>query len=182
MKLRRLLAGENVRLNALTKDDVDRMLDWEEHSDFKRLGSSNPAFPWTRGRTEKWLEELDESSDEYYFAIRAVRDSVLVGVVSIDEIEWTHGTGQLGIGIGESRDWGKGYGREACALALDFAFHELNLHRIGLGVFAYNERAIKLYESLGFVREGVERESIYRDGERYDQYFYGLLRPDWDGA
>ena len=48
-------------------------------------------------------------------------------------------------------------------------------------MIAYNERAIKLYEKLGFTREGTLREFIFRDGNRYDMYLYGLLRHEWSG-
>jgi RimJ/RimL family protein N-acetyltransferase len=66
------------------------------------------------------------------------------------------------------------------ALVLRFAFHEINLHRLQLTVFAYNERAIASYERLGFVREGVFREFINHDGRRYDMILYGLLRHEWE--
>ena len=65
-------------------------------------------------------------------------------------------------------------------LALKFAFDELNLHRVQLTVFAYNDRAIALYEKLGFQREGTFREFLHRDGARYDMYLYGLLRREWE--
>jgi len=64
-------------------------------------------------------------------------------------------------------------------LALQFAFNELNLHRLQLTVFSYNDRAIALYEKLGFQREGVYREFLQRDGERHDMYLYGLLLREW---
>ncbi len=64
-------------------------------------------------------------------------------------------------------------------LALRFAFNELNLYRVQLTVFSYNERAINLYEKLGFQREGVFREHIQRDGRRHDMILYGLLRQEW---
>ncbi|WP_291634364.1 GNAT family protein, partial [Clostridium sp.] len=75
---------------------------------------------------------------------------------------------------------GRGYAKEALRLTIDFGFEELNLHRIELTVLEYNEPAIKLYERLGFKREGVYREFIHRDGKRYDMYLYGMLRPEWD--
>ena len=77
---------------------------------------------------------------------------------------------------------GAGYGREAMELALRYAFHELNLFRVQLYVFGYNTRAINLYESIGFVREGTLRQSIHRDGVRYDTYVYGILRDEWAAA
>jgi RimJ/RimL family protein N-acetyltransferase len=71
--------------------------------------------------------------------------------------------------------------RTRCAWALRFAFHELNLHRVCLTVFSYNAPAIALYERLGFVREGVYREHIERDGQHFDMLLFGLLRREWEG-
>ncbi len=65
-------------------------------------------------------------------------------------------------------------------LILKYGFNELNLHRIQLTVFEYNERGIALYEKLGFRREGVFREFMLREGRRYDMYLYGLLRREWE--
>jgi RimJ/RimL family protein N-acetyltransferase len=64
-------------------------------------------------------------------------------------------------------------------LILRFAFHELNLHRVQLTVFEYNARAIALYERLGFRREGTYRETLLRDGKRFDMYLYGMLSHEW---
>ncbi len=54
------------------------------------------------------------------------------------------------------------------------------LRRVQLTVFSYNERAIALYEKLGFRREGAFREFLQRDGKQYDMYLYGLLRREWE--
>jgi RimJ/RimL family protein N-acetyltransferase len=85
----------------------------------------------------------------------------------------------LGIGIGERTLWGQGYGFEASQLALEFAFHELNLHRVQVTVFSYNKRSQALFEKLGFRQEGVFREFLERDGQRHDMFLYGLLRQEW---
>jgi RimJ/RimL family protein N-acetyltransferase len=58
----------------------------------------------------------------------------------------------------------------------------MNLHRVGLTVFAYNERARALYEKMGFVHEGTQRERLHRDGERYDMLDYGILRREWEAS
>jgi RimJ/RimL family protein N-acetyltransferase len=67
-------------------------------------------------------------------------------------------------------------------LALDFAFKELNLHRIQLTVYSYNPRAIRMYEKLGFQLEGTYREFLLRDGQHYDMLLYGLLSHEWLGS
>ena len=106
----------------------------------------------------------------------------MVAFVSLEDILWAHGVAWLGIGIGDRDQWGKGYGRDAISLVLSYAFRELNLHRVQLSVFEYNERAIALYEKLGFRQEGVYREFMQREGRRYDMYLYGILRSEWEAA
>jgi RimJ/RimL family protein N-acetyltransferase len=86
----------------------------------------------------------------------------------------------VSIGLGDRGNWGKGFGWDAMTLLLKFAFHELNLYRVQLTVFSYNERARSLYERLGFTREGVFREHLARDGSRHDMILYGMLRSEWE--
>jgi RimJ/RimL family protein N-acetyltransferase len=176
-----LLRGDRVRLTALTKDDLPAIARWYEDTAFGRLFDAEPATPRSAAELEKWLEEQRKAGNGYLFAIRPLDGDDLLGYIEMDGILWAHQTGWLGIGIGEPDNWGRGYGYEALRLALDFAFHELNLYRVQLTVFEYNERAIALYEKLGFRREGVFREFVHRDGRRYDMLLYGLLRREWEG-
>jgi RimJ/RimL family protein N-acetyltransferase len=62
---------------------------------------------------------------------------------------------------------------------VDHAFDVLDLDRITAEVFADNTRSVRLFEGVGFVREGVMRESIHRDGQRVDELIFGLLRHEW---
>ena len=180
-RLDNILAGQHVRLTAVTKQDAPALARWHDDAGFLRLLNASAAKPQTQDDVTKWLEEAQKAPNGYLFAIRPRDGEGLLGFVEVDGILWNHGVGWLGIGIGEREHWGQGIGGEAMRLALNFAFNELNLHRIQLTVFAYNERAIALYEKLGFVREGVYREALHRDGQRYDMILYGLLRREWVG-
>ncbi|MEA2631820.1 MAG: hypothetical protein QOE66_2039, partial [Chloroflexota bacterium] len=62
---------------------------------------------------------------------------------------------------------------------LAHAFTNMGLHRIGLAVFAFNERAIRSYEKVGFVVEGRARDAIYRDGRYWDEIDMSLLESEW---
>nr|MBA3627817.1 GNAT family N-acetyltransferase [Chloroflexota bacterium] len=75
--------------------------------------------------------------------------------------------------------WGQGYGTEAASLMLAHAFERLGLHRVGLSVFSFNERAIRSYEKAGFRIEGRLRDAIARDGRYWDEIQMGALRPEW---
>jgi len=81
--------------------------------------------------------------------------------------------------IGEHDCWGRGYGGEATALMVDHAFSSLNLHRVALSVFSFNERAVRAYLRVGFVDEGRAREAIWRDGRWWDEIHMSVLEPEW---
>ncbi|MBZ0297596.1 MAG: GNAT family N-acetyltransferase [Anaerolineae bacterium] len=175
-----LLSGERVWLGALTADDAEIIARWEQDTEFLRLLDSSPAQGRTADQITRWIDADQKSTNNFLFGIRLLDTDELIGWLELDGVQWTHGTSSIGIGIGNSNYRGLGYGAEAMRLALRFAFHELNLHRVHLTVFSYNQRAIRLYEKLGFQHEGAYREHLERDGQRYDMLLYGLLRREWE--
>lgn len=175
-----LLRGEKVRLTAVTSYDLSTITRWWGDPDFLRLYNTAPAIPRNEDQLSRRFELSQTSPDVFLFAIRLLDDDELIGLLELDGVDWSNGTTFLSIGFGDARHRGQGYGREAMQLALNFAFNELNLHRVCLTVFSYNERAIALYERLGFVREGSFREHVERDGCRYDMLLFGLLRVEWE--
>ncbi len=177
-----ILHGERVRLTALTKDDLPAFSAWYDDAGFSRLLDAVPAAPRSQEQWQKWLEESEEAKDSFTFAIRPVGKGTLIGYLVLDGILWNQQSGWISIGLGDRDEWGQGYGFEAMQLGLKFAFHELNLHRVQLTVFSYNERAISLYRKLGFTQEGVFREHLQRDGQRFDMILYGLLRREWEDS
>jgi len=172
--------GATVRLTAIAKEDLPAMARWYQDAGLLRLWNADAARPQTEAELAKWLEEEAKKPNAFYFAIRPLEGETLLGAIELDGILWNHQVGWVAVGLGDRAHWGKGYGRDAMQIVLRFAFQELNLHRVQLTVFAYNERALALYERLGFQREGVYREFIQRDGARYDMYLYGLLRREWE--
>jgi RimJ/RimL family protein N-acetyltransferase len=110
-----------------------------------------------------------------------VRDTNrLIGTCALSQLDSDNGSALYHITIGEKDAWGHGYGTEATRLMLDHAFGTLALHRIGLSVFSFNERAIRSYQSCGFVVEGRAREAIWRDGRWWDEISMSVLQSDWE--
>jgi RimJ/RimL family protein N-acetyltransferase len=175
-----ILEGERICLTALVEEDLATIGAWYRDSYFLRLYDSAPAYPKSPKQLGDWFKESEDDPNSFIFAIRFQQSHELIGLLEFDGISWTHGTSFLSIGIGARDHRGQGYGKEAMQLALRFAFGELNLRRLSLTVFSYNEAAIALYEQLGFRHEGTFREHLRRDGQWYDMYLYGLLRREWE--
>jgi len=74
---------------------------------------------------------------------------------------------------------GRGYGSEAISWAVDWAFDIAGLHRVTLTATGFNIGAQRLYERLGFVKEGVQRESVWFNRRWWDTVLYGMLESDW---
>jgi hypothetical protein len=109
-------------------------------------------------------------------------DNRLIGSCAFSQLDADNGSTLFHITIGEHDAWGHGYGSEATRLMVDHAFDSLGLHRVALTVFAFNERAIRAYQRVGFVVEGSAREAIWRDGRWWDELHMSVLEPDWRAA
>ncbi len=180
MLINKLLVGKNVRLSSFKDEYLPTFETWYNDLEFLRLYDVVSAFPKSEVQLQEMIEETRRSRDSYIFAVKTIEEDKFIGVTGFENILWNNGTAVIYIGIGDNSFRGKGIGKEALALTIEFGFQELNLHRIQLNVLSYNKPAIAIYEKLGFKREGTYREFIYRDGRRYDMYLYGILRNEWD--
>ena len=97
----------------------------------------------------------------------------------INQIDRDNNCANIRIAIFSPDDYGGGYGTEAMRMMVDYGFRELKLHRISLGVFAFNPRAIRVYEKVGFKREGILRDILFYDGEYHDEIVMSILEQEW---
>ncbi|PJN61231.1 hypothetical protein PAEAM_24050 [Paenibacillus sp. GM1FR] len=177
LKTDNLFYSKRLKMTPPRPEDVQTMLQWNEDPEYLRNVDTDLAIPYS----EKQLEDEGETKNkEVYFRLRTHEEDTLIGFVVIHGIEWNNRCGQLAIGIGLAKHRNKGYGTEALNLILRYAFHEMNLDRVGLDVIAYNAKAIRSYEKVGFQLEGRARSAVYRDGKRYDRLMMGILRPEWE--
>jgi RimJ/RimL family protein N-acetyltransferase len=177
-----IFTGNLVRLSAYDPEELSKALSrWYRNSEFSRLLNSSlmpmPSPKSINSFIEK--EVLEYSPASYFFSIRTLADDKLIGDLALDVVDWSGRDAFVGLGIGETEYWGKGYGTDVMNVLLRFAFMEINLRRVTLTVFEYNPRAIRSYEKAGFRHEGRERKVLNRDGQRFDIVFMGILREEW---
>jgi RimJ/RimL family protein N-acetyltransferase len=177
-----IFTGKLVRLSAFDPEKMSKAFPrWHQNSEYVRLLNSS-ARPMQSSKAElKWMEkEAEELSPAgYYFSIRTLAEDKLIGEIGLDVVNWSGRDAFVGLGIGETEYWSKGYGTDVMNVLLRFAFTEINLRRVSLGVFEYNPRAIRSYEKAGFRHEGRMRGLLNREGRRWDNLFMGILREEW---
>lgn len=177
-----ILKGKFVRLSAFDPEEMSKAFPrWNRNSEYLRLLSTSAHPMQSSKAAAKWMEkEADEMTPaSYYFSIRTLSDDKLIGELSLDVVDWSGRDAFVGLGIGEPEYWSKGYGTDVMNILLRYAFMELNLRRVSLGVFEYNPRAIRSYEKAGFRHEGRLRLYLNREGRRWDNLFMGILREEW---
>jgi len=180
-----MLRGERVVLRAYERDDVKR-----QHELMANIELVLPAYaswePRPLAGAEKWFEKRQETPwpvDASTFANFAIEiDGAMVGFINVHpwSVSRRSGTASFGMAILQPEYVGKGYGREALGLFLDWAFRIQNFRRIWLITWADNERAIRCYRACGFVEGGRERQAEYVAGQYVDIVSMGLLRDEWE--
>jgi RimJ/RimL family protein N-acetyltransferase len=175
------LDGERVVLRRHTRDNLREFLRWYQDVEVSRLTRYQDA-PMRPDEIERFFTMRALGPDSLAMGIHVRASNRLIGSCAFSQLDGDNGSALFHITIGEPDAWGQGYGSEATRLMVDHAFRALNLHRVALAVFAFNERAIRAYTRVGFVVEGRAREAIWRDGHWWDELHMSLLEPDWRSA
>lgn len=185
-----LFEGEHIRFTPIDYDkDPQIESQWTHNPAFLRMLSADIARPMAPGQVKKKYEQIEKEVDEkrtlFYFAIRTrseddEQEERLIGFARLYWIEWSNGTGNIQLGIGDPNDWRRGYGSEALRMLLRFAFDELNLFRLMAVIPEYNQAARHLFERAGFSQEVRRRQALQRDGQRWDMLHLGILRQEWE--
>jgi RimJ/RimL family protein N-acetyltransferase len=174
-----MLTGEKVTLRAFTREDVPLVWKFRTDVEVELAGGGDPPRPLTLPQVEGEFEK-NEFIFKDGFAIEA--GGRLIGFCGLFHQDNLAHTCELGITIGDKEQWGKGCGRDAVRLLLDYALRMLNLRRVWLHCISTNERAIRCYRSCGFVEEGRLREQCWCNGRYTDQVYMGILRSEWESA
>lgn len=175
-----VLTGKLVRLSAFDPEEMSKAFArWNLNSEYFRLLNSS-ARPMKSAKSNlKWMEAEEILLANHYFSIRARADDKLLGELALEVVDWVGRDAFVGIGIGETEYWSKGYGTDTMNVLLRYAFTEINLKRVTLTVFEYNPRAIRSYEKVGFRHEGHLRNLLNREGRRWNEVYMGILREEW---
>jgi RimJ/RimL family protein N-acetyltransferase len=172
--------GDKVRLRPIRKADAERSIAWRNDPEV-RENTLGYRFPVTEEMEAKWYESAlkDQDKTRVVFAIEALADDALIGIIQLNRIDWIARLAYLGITIGERAYHGQGFGTDATKVLLRYAFDGLNLRKVCLEVVSYNTRAMKLYRALGFTEEGRLRDQVCLDGAYHDVALMALFADDF---
>lgn len=172
------IVGRRVVLRRHRPENLATVYRWYRDPEVARL-TRYQIRPMPRDEVERFFQTRLLGPDSVAYAIHIALTDRLIGLTTFSSLDPDNGSVSFHITLGERDAWGQGYGTEAASLMLRHAFERLGLHRVGLSVFSFNERAIRSYEKAGFRMEGRLRDAIARDGRYWDEIQMGALRPEW---
>jgi ribosomal-protein-alanine N-acetyltransferase len=168
------LEGEKINLRTVEEEDIE----------FLRENINNPEVrvhltarkPVNLNQEKEFFEEVISSDDNVHLAIS--REEEMIGIISLEENEKDIRVAEIGIWI-DPEHHENGYGTESVELITNYGFNELNYHRIMARAHGENKGSQRIWEKLGFEKEGELREQVYREGDFTDAYLYGILEQEW---
>ena len=170
----RKIVGERLYLSPISANDEDaeNYVKWMNNKEvavnfgqYNRVVSSKSDL--------KWLYE--PPNDMHRYAMILLDGDVLIGSISIQNIDHLNRNAFIGIFIGDGEYRGRGYGAEAIRLLLEYGFNTLNLHNIMLTVHADNYAGIACYKKVGFREVGRLPECLFKAGQYIDKIYMSIL-------
>ena len=175
-----MIAGEHTILRALEREDLERCYRWMNDPNIVRTLKSR--YPIAFQSEAEWLEHaIASNANERHFAVERRDDRSHIGNASLHNIDWVSRTAWFGLFIGEPTAWNRGFGTDAIQTLVRFAFEDMNLVKLRVNVFDYNEKAKHVLTTHGFVEEGKLRRDFFREGTYHDIVILSVFR-DRDGA
>ena len=177
------LVGNSIYLRPIEAEDLPPIREWTNDPEIRCL--TGEVLPMSKSGADEFLERVRQDRERVWFVV--VRKAIpimkeyerVIGEAGLLRMFHPWRSTDLSIIIGDKKAWGKGYGTEAILLLLDYAFGYLGFHRVSVGVVAFNERALRFYEKVGFKREGLQRDGYYYDHAYHDFVMMSILEDEF---
>ncbi|PJI07886.1 MULTISPECIES: GNAT family N-acetyltransferase [Clostridium] len=171
--------GEKVCLRAYKEEDIELATKFMNNEELQKFLNPRVPFPMSKLGEEEWIKaQKANENGQFNFAIEDIKTEKYIGGCGINELNWLVRTAEVGIWVSKEY-WGKGYGTDAMRVLLKFIFQNMNINKVKLSVFSFNERAIKSYKKCGFKVEGTLKDEIFKDGKYYDEILMAIFKDEF---
>lgn len=163
--------GKQVMLARLRREDLPELTRYFQNLELTTYLAGSGAS-YSLEDEQAYFESVSRNSAaQVTFGVYECGSGRVIGGIDLRDINHRHGTAELGISIHDPDCWSGGFGSEATRLMVQYGVFHLGLHNVFLKVFAFNTRAIRAYEKVGFEVCGRRTGTLRLGGERYDTVF-----------
>lgn len=167
----------DVTIRKFEERDIDNKIRWI--NDDRNNEYLHYDLPLEYDKTVAWFNRIRDRTDRYDAVIEVNGEPV--GIIGLLNIDSSNGKAEYYITLGESEYKGKGIAAKASRLLLDYAFRELNLNKVYLFTEVDNIVAQRLFERLGFIKEGLFQNDLKMGSKYVHRYAYGICKDGFRG-
>ncbi len=171
------ISGDNIDLVVLT-EEIARESQWYNWFNDEELtrNMQKRYFPNTATQqVEFYRNNIHHSTSKLQLGIYLKCEKTLIGVVSLNEINYINRACEFSIIVGVKKFHNMNNFREASSLIINHAFQSLNMNRIYSGTISKQIQEF-MCKVLNFSAEGVAKQAVYKDGKYHDVYLQGLIK------
>ena len=161
------------KLRVIKNDELELMRSWRNQPDVRLNMYTSHLISVDEHLL--WWERIKVANDQQYFMYE--RNARPLGIVAFNSINQSDRHSLWAFYTSPSAPMGTGSYMEF--LALEYAFVNLQLHKLSSGVLAFNAAVIKLHLKFGFKEEGILRAQHNHAGKYVDVCRLGILADEW---
>lgn len=168
------------KLRELRKEDILEINKW--HNDSELINYLGAPFRYINLDVDyRWYDNYMQNRNTTIRCaiVEAMDEDNILGLVSLTNIDFINRSAECHLMIGDTKNRGKGIGYFGNIEILNHAFNNMNLNRIEVRVLESNTRALKGCEKVGYKREGVKVQSIYKNGKFVDIIMMAILKEEF---
>lgn len=174
------LQGSRIKLRAIEPGDEDILYNWENNQKIWQV--SNTLTPFSKQILRQYLEQahLDIfQAKQLRLVIESIESDQAVGLIDLFDFDPHHQRAGIGILIGESSEWGKGYAKEALKVLLNYVFTVLLLNQVYCSIDESNTRSLNLFKNSGFRITGIKEKWNRTFTGWTNEWFLQITVDDW---
>jgi RimJ/RimL family protein N-acetyltransferase len=172
-----------IRLEFFTEEDFQQLIDWIQDEELlMNWAGTQFKFPLKPEKLAWYIEDANdmERSDKLIYKAVDSETGKTVGHISLSVINRRNRSARITRAlVGNTAERGKGIGEQMMKAMLKIGFEDLHLHRMSLGVYDFNEPAIKCYKKCGFHVDGVLRDIQKHDDTYWSLMEMSILENEW---
>lgn len=161
-----------ISIRKFEEKDIIKKVEWINNPDNNEF--LHYDLPLDVEKTKKWYKRNATKENRYDAIIEA--DGIGCGTIGLLNIDKKNMKAEFYIAMGETSFKGKGIATKASKLLLEYAFKEIGLNKVYLMTETGNLVAQKLFEKIGFLKEGCLLDDLYSRGKFVDRYVYGICK------
>lgn len=171
-----MIEGTYIYLRPMEIHDVPYKVKWINDSDVRR--TLNFDFPISKIATEQWLRKVAMDPSRKDFIVCLKSNHAPIGYGGLLNIDYRNLKAESYMGIGETGDWGKGYGLDIKRTLLTYSFNILRLNKVYSYHLTANTPMIKINMKLGGKQEGIVRDDVFSGGELKERVLISVLKSE----